>query len=252
MSKRTFGVPPPLPKTQPTEWFFAIDGESNGPVSVSEIQDLLNKDEINIDTQIWREGMSDWKILSESDLAEQIILKQPNHEEADEARDFELDNSETRMIDWLQSWKAPVFVGGAVFVISMTFFLGNPAAINSMIWVSLLVAFWTLIGQLRGIYFDRNTDKLSYPMFFFRRSVHLSKIADANCQTKVGEDDPLSFVISLLGHTPTDQSKSKRYIVNLSGDFGARRVIFHGKYKRDQFLSLLRKNAPQCRITRWV
>jgi hypothetical protein len=188
----------------------------------------------------------------QSDLAEQIILEQPNHEEADVVQDFELDNSENRMIDWLQSWKAPIFVGGTVFVISLIFVQENAAAIDRMIWVSLLVAFWTLIGQLRGIYFNRDADKLSYPMFFFRRSVHLSEIADANCQTKVGEDDPLSFVIRLLGHTPTDQSKSKRYIVNLSGEFGARRVIFHGKYKRDQFLSLLRRYSPQCRITRWV
>lgn len=160
------------------------------------------------------------------------------------------ENATDRMIDWLQSWKAPAFIGGTVFVVSLFFVHGNAAAVNRMIWVSLLVAFWTLIGQLLGIYFDQAADKLSYPMLFFRRSIHLSQIADANCQTKVGEDDPFSFVIRLLGHTPTDKSQSKRYIVNLSGDFGARRVIFHGKYKRDQFLSLLRRYAPQCRITR--
>jgi hypothetical protein len=43
--------------------------------------------------------------------------------------------------------------------------------------------------------------------------------------------------------------QSKRYIVNVSGEFGARRIILHSKYKRDQFLSLLRAFAPQCRIT---
>lgn len=45
---------------------------------------------------------------------------------------------------------------------------------------------------------------------------------------------------------------TRRYFVNLSGGFGARRIAFHTKYKRDQFLSLLRAHAPDCRITRWV
>lgn len=249
-----FGRPPPLPK--PTEWYFAINGESNGPISPSEIKSLLERGEIDKDTHVWREGMSDWKTLSASGAD----LKGPTPPPLPVAHDFEQDEEpesftscETaRMVDWLQSWKSPILVGGTFFVISLFFVHGNAEAVNRMIWVSSLVALWTLSCQLRGVYFDRNADKLSYPMFFFRRSVHLSKIADANCQTKVGEDDPFSFVIRLLGHTPTEQSQSKRYIVNLSGEFGARRVIFHGKYKRDQFLSLLRRNAPQCRITRWV
>jgi hypothetical protein len=88
-------------------------------------------------------------------------------------------------------------------------------------------------------------------MFCFRRSISLSKIDDANCQIKMGTDDALSFAIKPLGHTPTDKSESKRYVVNMSGEFSAMRVIFHSKYKRDQFLSLLRSFAPQVRITRW-
>jgi hypothetical protein len=161
-------------------------------------------------------------------------------------------NDQARMLDWLQCWKAPVFIGGTVFVILLIPFQGNSAAISVMVWVSLLVAAYTLVVQLRGIHFNRGSDNLSYPMYFFRRSVRLSEIQDANCQTKVGDDDPFSFVIRSLGHTPTDQSKSKRYIANLSGEFGARRVVLHSKYKRDQFLSLLRSYAPQCRITRWT
>jgi hypothetical protein len=110
---------------------------------------------------------------------------------------------------------------------------------------------WTIISQMRGIYFDDGADALSYRVYFFRRSLRLSEIADANCQTKMAHDDPFSFVINMIGHHATDEPKSKRYIVNLSGEVGARRVIFYSKYKRDQFLSLLRRFAPQCRITRW-
>ncbi len=154
-----------------------------------------------------------------------------------------------RMVDWAQSWKAPFLVGGVVAFGGVCLVFGNGPAVNKAIWIGVLVGAWTLIVQLRGIYF--NGDRLSYPILFFRRSVRLSHIADANCQATSGEDDPLSFVLSFFG-TPNGSSRSKRYTVNLSGDFGARRVIFHDKYKRDEFLSLLRRSAPNARITRWV
>lgn len=155
------------------------------------------------------------------------------------------------MVDWLQSWRAPLFIGAIIFIAGLFLFHGNGPAIGRMIWLALVVGVWTLGVQLCGLYFDRATDKLSYPMLFFRRSIPLSKIDDANCQTITGENDPISFAIKFIGHTPRESSPSKRYIVNVSGEFGARRVIFHSKYKRDQFLSLLRSFAPQVRITRW-
>lgn len=85
MSERAFGVPPPLPK--PIEWYFAIDGQSNGPVSGSEIQSLFNEGIINIGTQVWREGFSDWKILSETELAAQTTSEQL-YDESDEGDQF--------------------------------------------------------------------------------------------------------------------------------------------------------------------
>lgn len=158
-----------------------------------------------------------------------------------------------RMIDWLQCWKTPVFFGIASVLIPLMAFQGKPNAIDMGILCSVLAFVpWAAISQLGGLYFDRNADKLSYPLFLFRRSVRLSAIADANCQTKMGHDDPFSILVSLIGLRATDDPKSKRYIVNLSGEFGARRIVLHSKYKRDQFLSLLQSFAPQCRITRWT
>lgn len=180
-----------------------------------------------------------------------IMTSVSNDDDIDEGVQSDDGLPDARMVDWLQSWKAPIFIGGVVIVAGFFLFQGNGPAINRMVWLAAFVGIWTLFVQLRGLYFDRAADRLSYPMLFFRRSIQLSKIDDANCQTKMGTDDPLSFAIKLLGHMPTDKSESKRYIVNMSGEFGARRVIFHSKYKRDQFLSLLRSFAPQVRITRW-
>jgi hypothetical protein len=196
-------------------------------------------------------GADGYKPMAERRLAnDEIMPSVRDHDDIDEGVQSD-GSANARMVDWLQSWKAPIFIGGVVIVASFFLFQGNGPAINRMVWLAAFVGIWTLSVQLRGLYFDRAADRLSYPMLFFRRSIQLSKIDDANCQTKMGTDDPLSFAIKLLGHTPTDKSESKRYIVNMSGEFGARRVIFHSKYKRDQFLSLLRSFAPQVRITRW-
>lgn len=181
----------------------------------------------------------------------EIMPSVRDHDDIDEGVQSDVGLPNARMVDWLQSWKAPILIGGVVIVAGFFLFQGNGPAINRMVWLAAFVGIWTLFVQLRGLYFDRAADRLSYPMLLFRRSIQLSKIDDANCQTKKGTDDPLGLAIKLLGHTPTDKSESKRYIVNMSGEFGARRIIFHSKYKRDQFLSLLRSFAPQVRITRW-
>ncbi|MCC8971208.1 hypothetical protein [Bradyrhizobium brasilense] len=90
--------------------------------------------------------------------------------------------------------------------------------------------------------------QLSYPYYFLRRTVRLSEISDANCQTYSKQVADLLSSILLGGNR---RKTSKHYVVNLSGDFGARRIVFRSKYKRDQFLSLIRAFAPQVRITRW-
>ena len=111
-----------------------------------------------------------------------------------------------------------------------------------------------LTTQLRGAYFNGPNKLLSYPLTVFRREVRISDIRDANCQTITKPAFHISNTI--IGIVSVGQIKglgiTKRYIVNMSGEFGSRRVIFHTKYKRDQFLSLLRSFAPHVRITRWI
>lgn len=105
-----------------------------------------------------------------------------------------------------------------------------------------------------GTVFDGSKDTLSYPMYVLRRSIRLSEIRDANVQTIT--KPALQMTNTIIGLISVGQIKglgnTRRLFVNLSGGFGARRIAFHTKYKRDQFLSLLRAHAPDCRITRWV
>ena len=47
------------------EWFYAKDNAQHGPASDLEIRSLISTGQINQDTVIWREGMSDWLPLKE-------------------------------------------------------------------------------------------------------------------------------------------------------------------------------------------
>lgn len=47
------------------EWFYAKDNAQHGPASDLEIRSLISTGQINQDTVIWREGMTDWLPLKE-------------------------------------------------------------------------------------------------------------------------------------------------------------------------------------------
>ncbi|MBB4427874.1 hypothetical protein GGD66_006457 [Bradyrhizobium sp. CIR48] len=76
-------APPPLPNfgdpnNQPsTEWYYVANGSRQGPVPASAISELLKRKELKTDTQVWRKGMSEWKSLRESDLAEFVAAEPP-------------------------------------------------------------------------------------------------------------------------------------------------------------------------------
>jgi hypothetical protein len=176
----------------------------------------------------------------------------------------------TRMVDWLQCCKLPVALSviGLLVLYSVTGDLRNgskriadlipntreDAAVAFLLVAYLILGPLAVWAQLMGTVFDRPRDTLSYPMYVLRRSVRLSGIRDANAQTVT--KPAFQITNTVIGLISVGQIKglgnTKRYFVNLSGKFGARRIAFHTKYKRDQFLSLLRAYAPDCRITRWV
>lgn len=76
-------APPPLPdlgaasQPGPNEWYYVVNGARRGPTTATTIKDLLNKKEIETDTQVWRKGMPEWKPLRESDLSELVAAEPP-------------------------------------------------------------------------------------------------------------------------------------------------------------------------------
>jgi hypothetical protein len=76
-------APPPLPnfreasKPESNEWYYIAKGTKQGPTTATAIRALLDKKEIETDTQVWRKGMPEWKSLRESDLAELVAAEPP-------------------------------------------------------------------------------------------------------------------------------------------------------------------------------
>jgi hypothetical protein len=193
-----------------------------------------------------------------------------------ELEEFEYDDVDTsakgrtRMVDWIQCCKLPLALSVIGFLVLFQLTDNLRSRSKNVVdlvpntredaAVAVLLVAYVILGplavwaQLMGTVFDGRADRLSYPTYVLRRRLRLSELRDANVQTTT--KPAFQMTNAIIGLISVGQIKglgnTKRYFVNLSGDFGARRIAFHTKYKRDQFLSLLRAYAPDCRITRWT
>jgi hypothetical protein len=154
-----------------------------------------------------------------------------------------------RIVDWLKVTTTPVLIAfnASLIFIALSAMLSPKWGAAGFVVVP--IAFVSaLASHLMGTQFDAVNDRLSYPYFAWRLRLPLSGIHDANAQTinKRGVD-----VLISLGERNTKYKTVQHYHVNVSGDFGARRLMFRSKFKRDQFLSILRAIRPNVRVTRW-
>lgn len=61
-------IPPPLPAPVPAEtpeWFYGQNGQALGPFTVSYLRDLAARNELSVDTPVWKEGLANWVRLGE-------------------------------------------------------------------------------------------------------------------------------------------------------------------------------------------
>jgi membrane protease subunit (stomatin/prohibitin family) len=56
-------VPPPMPAQ--VHYYYAVNGQQNGPVSFDILKDLFAKRTVNRDTLVWKQGMENWTALKE-------------------------------------------------------------------------------------------------------------------------------------------------------------------------------------------
>ncbi|MBB1138118.1 SPFH domain-containing protein [Myroides sp. WP-1] len=62
-------TPPPLPGTAVVQYFVAVNGQQTGPFDSNTLQQLVTQGQLNRDTLVWKNGMSNWeKAGDQSDL----------------------------------------------------------------------------------------------------------------------------------------------------------------------------------------
>jgi hypothetical protein len=167
------------------------------------------------------------------------------------------------MIDWLYACllvaTTPVWCFGWVLSGVIIGSFGAPGfvvrAIYSLVLFTILAIPWILVVNFMGYVFDPANDSLTYPVYLFRRTIQISQIRDANAETTTTRRSYNSNSYARLAgdfgsKRPVQTAVYRSHVVNISGDFGVRQMRFGARYKRDQFLSILRVAAPQCRITR--
>jgi len=60
-----------------TEWYYAVEGTSVGPVSAQEFDRLVVVGSIRSDTLVWQEGMEDWLPYGRADLSQAAQATKP-------------------------------------------------------------------------------------------------------------------------------------------------------------------------------
>lgn len=59
------------------EWYYAQKGTRNGPVTKEEIEGLIKDGTLDGDSELWREGMSDWTSLKQTELKSALVAPPP-------------------------------------------------------------------------------------------------------------------------------------------------------------------------------
>ena len=183
-----------------------------------------------------------------AELSGYEAIAEPESEDVERDVD-QIPMESNRIVDWLKVCTTPILIAFDASIVFVALSATLSPTLGTIGFVVVPIAFVSaLTSHLMGTHFDVPGDRLSYPYFAWRLRLPLSDIHDANAQTinKRGVD-----VLASLGEKNPKYKTVHHYHVNLSGDFGARRLMFRSKFKRDQFLSILRAIRPNVRITRW-
>lgn len=94
------------PDFDPPIWYFVENGASSGPYSESQMKEFYDNGRINKDTYIWKNGLSEWTLLKNTELdakfapqpevvEAEVVSEQPEIHEAKAEWYYVVDNSKT-------------------------------------------------------------------------------------------------------------------------------------------------------------
>jgi hypothetical protein len=73
-------APAPAPAPQPAEapeWFYGLNGQAMGPVTVGQLTELVASGQITGDTPVWKQGMAAWQRLAETPELAPVLAAAP-------------------------------------------------------------------------------------------------------------------------------------------------------------------------------
>lgn len=160
-------------------WYYKIGDEKSGPLSHHELQDMLDKGEIDPSTRIWKEDFSDWLPISEVEYFNMSTLDETPTITIEKKVDYarETDQDYVRPRPWVRFWARMIDYSLFIFVIGFIvgYFnlrLGGISSFSGMIaifiWVFIEAFLLSTWGSTPGKWFlkvtvrDENHHKLSF------------------------------------------------------------------------------------------
>jgi len=70
LTSKPASVPPPLPNSN---WHVAIDDKASGPYSLNDLKKLVANKQLQTQSLVWKEGMSDWQAAGEIDSLKDLV-----------------------------------------------------------------------------------------------------------------------------------------------------------------------------------
>lgn len=66
-------------------WFYAYNGQQQGPVSEATIRSLVRQGILTADSLVWRKGMDQWQPLGQTELADALLEREVRYDQPNEA-----------------------------------------------------------------------------------------------------------------------------------------------------------------------
>lgn len=141
-----------------TEWYYAVEGTSKGPVSQSEFEELVATGTIRSDTLVWQEGMEDWLPYGRAGGDAAAAVAQPPHRPVSDMDDPARADANTfigalkdgfgRYVDfktrstraqywWWTLWMILLSIGGVV--VDTMLGMGESGPVNSLLSLATLL-----------------------------------------------------------------------------------------------------------------
>lgn len=160
-------------------WFYMVGSDKEGPISHNDLQDMLDKREVDPSTRVWTQSQKDWLPISEVENFNMTILDETPTIEIQKKGLYsrETDQDYIRSRPWVRFWAR--MIDYSLFAIVLSIFIGYSniglevinfytGILAIFLWVFIEAFLLATAGTTPGKWFlrvsvrDENHQKLSF------------------------------------------------------------------------------------------